>query len=440
MDAQREVARFSEFSKMTDQVQTTRLTNGLTILTEHMPGLRSVSLGIWVRRGSRHESPALNGICHFIEHALFKGTKRRSALQIATESDRLGGHLDAYTSHEITGFALKVVDTALPQAFDLIADMLAHPRFDPADLTLEQGVIIEEMKMIGDTPDELLNELFHAAYFPGHSLGRPIEGTEQTVSSFDRAITADFHSVAYSPRNLVVAAAGNVTHPQLVELVTRVFGDSSNQVDVDAVGSNVAPQIAAPILIERKSELEQAHLIIASPWPSATSEDRYAASMLGTIIGGGTSSRLWQSIREERGLAYSIGAGGNTYSDVGMFTIYAGTSPVNLDQVLDLSLSELRRVVHEPVSEEELQLAKEQAVASVLLSLESSSSRVGALARQEIIHGRRISPDQIIRSIEAVRPEDAQRVARKSFTTPTLALGALGNLNGFSVDRSRLAI
>jgi predicted Zn-dependent peptidase len=428
-----------QIGTMLDQIQTTRLANGLTILTEHMPGLRSVSLGIWVRRGSRHETPALNGICHFIEHALFKGSQRRSARQIATESDRLGGHLDAYTSHEITGFALKVVDTALSQAFDLLADMLANPRFDPDDLTREQGVIIEEMKMIGDTPDELLNELFHAAYFPGHSLGRPIEGTEQTVSSFDRAITAGFHSVAYSPRNLVVAAAGNVMHAQLAELAARTFGDSGNAADEDSAVA-FAPEIAAPILIERKNELEQAHLIIASPWPSARSEDRYAASMLGSVIGGGTSSRLWQSIREERGLAYSIGAGGNTYTDIGMFTIYAGTSPAHLDQVLDLSLQELRRAVHEPVGEAELQLAKEQAIASVLLSLESSSSRVGALARQEIIHGRRISPDEIIRRIEAVSPEDAQRVAQSCFTTPALALGALGNLNGFSVDRGRLEI
>ena len=422
-----------------EQVQTTRLANGFTILTEHMPGLRSVSLGIWVRRGSRHETPSQNGICHFIEHALFKGTPRRSAHQIATESDRLGGHLDAYTSHEITGFALKVVDAALPQAFDLIADMLANPRFDPDDLTREQGVIIEEMKMIGDTPDELLNELFHAAYFPGHSLGRPIEGTEQTVSSFDRAITAGFHSVAYSPHNLVIAAAGNVTHAELVELAMQTVGESGNESDAGLAATG-SPEIAAPILIERKRELEQAHLIIASPWPSARSEDRYAASMLGTVIGGGTSSRLWQSIREERGLAYSIGAGGNTYTDIGMFTIYAGTSPAHLDQVLDLSLHELRRAVHEPVGEDELQLAKEQAIASVLLSLESSSSRVGALARQEIIHGRRISPDEIIKSIEAVTPEDAQRVAQSCFTTPALALGALGNLNGFAVDRARLEI
>jgi predicted Zn-dependent peptidase len=424
---------------MIDQVQTTRLENGLTILTEHMPGLRSVSLGIWVRRGSRHESPTLNGICHFIEHALFKGTHRRSAHQIATESDRLGGHLDAYTSHEITGFALKVVDTALPQAFDLLADLLANPRFDENDLMREQQVIIEEMKMIEDTPDELLTELFHAAYFPNHSLGRPIEGTEETVSSFDRATITSFHAHNYSPRNLVIAAAGSIDHRQLVELAGQMFGVSGNHQEPASTRS-LSPQPAAPILVERKSELEQAHLIIAAPWPSAKSDDRYAASMLGTVIGGGTSSRLWQSIREERGLAYSIGAGGNTFTDIGMFTIYAGTSPAHLDQVVDLSLSELRRAVREPVSADELQLAKEQAVSSVLLSLESSSSRVGALARQEIIHGRRFSPEEIIRRIEAVTAEDAQRVAQVCFTTPTLALGALGNLNGFSADRARLEI
>jgi predicted Zn-dependent peptidase len=404
-----------------------------------MPGLRSVSLGIWVRRGSRHETQALNGISHFIEHALFKGTQRRSAHQIATESDRLGGHLDAYTSHEITGFALKVVDTALPEAFDLLADMLANPRFDDDDLTREQGVIIEEMKMIGDTPDELLTELFHAAYFPDHSLGRPIEGTEQTVSSFDRVTTAAFHSMAYSPGNLVIAAAGNLEHARLAELAEKTFGEDRATLP-EASDGWLSPQPAAPIMIERKNELEQAHLIIAAPWPSATDENRYAASMLGTIIGGGTSSRLWQAIREDRGLAYSIGAGGNTFTDVGMFTIYAGTSPENLNQVLDLSLQELRRAVHDRVSDDELQLAKDQAIASVLLSLESSSSRVGALARQEIVHGRRIPPDEIIKRIEAVTPEDAQRVAQACFITTTLALGALGNLNGFSVDRARLEI
>src|SRR5438874_9293802 len=214
---------------MMDQVRTTRLPNGLTILSEHMPGLRSVSLGIWLRRGSRHESSALNGLCHFIEHALFKGAQRRTAHELATESDRLGGQFDAYTSHEMTGFVAKVVDTETSRAFDLLADLVLNPRFDADDLVKEQKVIIEEMKMIEDTPDELLTELFHAAYFPGHSLGRPIEGTEQTVSSFDRATTSGFHSIAYCPRNLVVAAAGNVKHANLVELATQTFGDGRDE-------------------------------------------------------------------------------------------------------------------------------------------------------------------------------------------------------------------
>jgi len=423
---------------MIDQVQITRLANGLAILTEHMPGLRSISIGIWVRRGSRHEARHLNGISHFIEHALFKGTVRRSARDIAVESDRLGGHFDAYTTHELTGFALKIVDSELTKAFDLLSDLVTNPRFAEDDLTREQKVIIEEMKMIEDTPEELLSELFNSAYFPGHSLGRPIEGTAQTVSSFNRAATSQFHAENYSPRNLVVAAAGNIEHQRLVELAANIFADQS--VPPEETESKELPAAAAPILIERKSELEQAHLIIAAPWPSAISDDRYAASMLGTIIGGSTSSRLWQSIREERGLAYSIGAGGSTFSDVGMFTIFAGASPGQIDQIVDLSLAELRRTVREPVLEEELVLAKQQATSSILLGLESSSARVGALARQEIIHGRRISPDEIIRRIAAVTVEDLQRVARSCFTSEALALGALGNLNGFVVDRTRLEI
>jgi predicted Zn-dependent peptidase len=227
----------------------------------------------------------------------------------------------------------------------------------------------------------------------------------------------------------------------LVELVEKSFDASA--VDVEAARRDVeeqSPTPAAPILIEQKKELEQAHLVIAAPWPDAKDEDRYAASMLASIVGGGTSSRLWQTVREERGLAYSVGAGGNTFSDVGVFTIYAGTSPEHLDEVLDLSLAEMRRVVAESIPEDELKLAKDQALSSILLGLESSSARVSALARQEIIHGRRISPEESIEKLEAVTPEDMQRVARKFFTSESLALGALGNLNGFRVDRERLKI
>jgi predicted Zn-dependent peptidase len=201
-----------------------------------------------------------------------------------------------------------------------------------------------------------------------------------------------------------------------------------------------SPEAAAPILIERKKELEQAHLIVASPWPSARSADRYAGSLLASIIGGSTSSRLWQSIREERGLAYSVGAGASAFTDIGVFTIYAGTSPAQLDEVLELSLQELRRAVRESVTEEELRLVKDQAVSSILLGLESSSARAGALARQEIVHGRRVAPDEIISRLEAVTPEDVQRVARASFTSEGMALAALGDLNGFRVDRARLEI
>jgi predicted Zn-dependent peptidase len=423
---------------MIDEVRLTRLSNGLTVLTEHMPGLRSVTAGIWVRRGSRHEAPELNGICHFIEHAVFKGTQRRTARDIAVESDRLGGNLDAFTTHEMTGFAIKVADKSLPQALDLLADLLAHPRFDQNDLEREQKVILEEMKMVEDTPDELLGELFNAAYFPGHPLGRPIEGTEETVSLFDHKTLSSFHEREFSPANLVVAAAGNIEHDRLLELIENSFGDSVPVNEPNPVLES--PRPAAPILIEQKKELEQAHLVLATPWPHGKHDDRYAASLLASVVGGGTSSRLWQTIREERGLAYSVGAGGSTFSDVGVFTIYAGTSPEHLDEVVDISLEEMRRVVNESVPDEELKLAKDQALSSILLSLESSSARVSALARQEIIHGRRISPEEIIERIEAVNADDLQRVARQYFTSESLALGALGNLNGFCVDRSRLRI
>ena len=426
--------------EVTEQVQATRLPNGLTVLTERMPSLRSCTVGVWVRRGSRHESPEWNGICHFIEHAVFKGTERRTALDIAVESDRLGGHFDAFTTHELTGFAMKVVETALAPAFDLLADMLSRPRFEEEELRREQRVIIEEMKMVEDTPDEFLAEIFNAAYFPGHPLGRPIEGTAETVSTFGHERTARFHAGTYAPHNLVVAAAGNVRHEELVELAARAFDGRGVTDSLPEESGGGRPAHAAPILVRRKKELEQAHLILASPFPSARDEDRYAASLLGSVVGGGTSSRLWQRIREERGLAYSVGAAGSHFTDAGLFQIYAGTSPEHLDEVLDLSLAELRRCLREPVGEDELRLVKDQAVASILLGLESTSARAGSLARQEIIHGRRIPPDEIIARVEAVTPEDLLRVATEFFRTDALAVGALGDFNGFRVDRARLEV
>lgn len=426
---------------MIDDIQSTRLPNGVAILSEHMPGLRSVTAGIWIRRGSRHELPEMNGICHFIEHSVFKGTQRRTAREIAVETDRLGGHFDAYTTHEMTGFAAKVADTALPEAVDLIADLISHPKFDQEDLEREQKVIIEEMKMVEDTPDELLGELFNSAYFPDQPLGRPIEGTRETVATFDHKTTLAFHAREFSFPNLVVAAAGNVDHERLVELTAQAFNGCAGSVShLPQPIIDVRPRPASPILIEQKSELEQAHLVIATPWPSAQDEKRYAASLLASVIGGGTSSRLWQCIREERGLAYSVGAGGSTFSDVGVFSVYAGTSPDQLDDVVDLSLEALRETVRNHVSEDELRVAKEQAISSILLGLESSSARASTLARQEIIHGRRIPPAEVIEKIRAITPDDLKEVAAEYFRSEQLSLGALGNLNGFKVDRSRLSI
>ncbi len=426
---------------MIDDIQTTRLPNGVAVLTEHMPGLRSVTAGIWVRRGSRHESPELNGICHFIEHAVFKGTQLRSARDIAVETDRLGGNLDAYTTHEMTGFTTKVADTALSQAVDLLADLVSHPRFEQEDLEREQKVILEEMKMVEDTPDELLGELFNAAYFPNQPLGRPIEGTRETVPTFDHKTTVGFHAREFSYSNFVFAAAGNVDHGRLLELVGAAFnGCESGTAARPLAVEPGKPRPAAPILIEQKSELEQAHLVLATPWPHALDNNRYAASLLASVIGGGTSSRLWQKIREERGLAYSVGAAGSAFSDVGVFNIYAGTSPEYLDQVLEVSLAELREVVRNPVTDEEFRIVKDQAISSILLGLESSSARAGTLARQEIIHGRRISPDEVIEKIRNTTVDELQEIARTYFKSETLALGVLGNLNGFKVDRSRLEI
>src|SRR6186997_1518141 len=264
------VSASSAAKAVIDEVKSTRLPNGLVVLTEHMPGLRSVTVGIWVRRGSRHEPAELNGICHFIEHSVFKGTRRRSAREIAVETDRLGGNLDAYTTHEMTGFATKVADASLSQAVDLIIDLVAHPLFEQNDLEREQKVILEEMKMVEDTPDELLGELFNAAYFPNQPLGRPIEGTRETVPTFDHKVTVGFHAREFSYSNLVVAAAGNVDHQRLLELVGAAFDGCESGAGIRPQALEPSkPRPAAPILIERKSELEQAHLVLATPWPHA---------------------------------------------------------------------------------------------------------------------------------------------------------------------------
>lgn len=439
-----------------ENIQTTKLENGLTILTDRMPDVRSATLGFFFRKGARHEPGELNGISHFIEHTVFKGTERRTAWQIAVETDRLGGNLDAFTMHEETGFAIKVVDDQLEKAFDLLADLLVNPRFDEKDLKREQKVIIEEIKMTEDAPEDFLSEIFNEKLFPGHSLGLSIAGTPKTVRTFNRETTRQFHEQTFNAENLIIAAAGNVEHAQISDLAERFFvapssrrrsrqrpasaGSAGHTPDRRRNDGATIPNIAAPIVIKKNDNLEQAHLIIATPFVDARSERRYAADILANALGGGTSSRLWQKVREEKGLAYAVGASAAMYQDCGVFQIYAGTSPKQTERVLDISLKELRSVVRESITTEELELMKAQSIASILLGLEDSSVRAGTLARLEMVHGRQISLEETLEKIEAVTVDEIQALAREFFQTEKIAFGALGDLNGLKIKRERLEV
>ena len=422
---------------MKEEIQQTRLENGLTILTDRMPGVRSATLGFFFRVGARHEPIELNGISHFIEHTVFKGTAKRTALDIAIETDRLGGNLDAFTSHEETGFAIKVIDDQLPHAFDLIADMLTNPRFDDADLESEQRVIIEEMKMVEDSPEDYLGDLFNEAVFGSHPLGLSIAGTPETVRSFSHERTRTYHERVFNASNLVIAAAGNINHQQVIDLSEKFFASSSVTRHSSA---SVAPILAAPITITQNPNLEQAHLIIATPLVSATDERRYAADLLANIVGGGTSSRLWQKIREERGLAYSVGASAVMYQDCGMFSIFAGTSPDQVEDVVDLAIAELRDVAKNGVTTAELDLAKQQTVSSILLGLEDSAGRAATLAQSEMVHGRQISVEETLAAVDAVTADDCERIANEFFRTENIAFAAIGDLLSDVIMRENLSI
>ncbi|MBX7173502.1 MAG: insulinase family protein [Pyrinomonadaceae bacterium] len=423
---------------MKENIEVTRFSNGLTILTEKMPDVRSATLGFFYSIGSRHEPIHLSGISHFIEHTVFKGTDKRTALEIAIETDRLGGHFDAFTMHEQTGFTMKTVDSALPNAFDLMADMLTNPKFDEVELKREQKVIIEEIKMVEDSPEELLGELFQAEFYPNHPLGLSIAGTPKTVRTFNHEVTKTYHAENFTPQNLIIAVAGNIDHTQVVELAEQFFNIKTK--DQRPKTKDQRPTANPIILLKKKRELEQTHLLLATDWVDAKSPKRYAAHLLENILGTGTSSRLWQKIREENGLAYSVGTSGMSFEDCGIFTIYAGTSPKQLSKTIDLTIKELRKIKRQGVTENELELAKQQTIAGVLLGLEDSGVRASNLAQSEMTHGRQISLEETLQNVENVTVEDLQVIADEFFQTEKLALAAIGNLNGLKIGRERLEI
>jgi predicted Zn-dependent peptidase len=421
---------------MIEEIQQTRFDNGLIVLTDRMPHVRSATLGLFYRIGARNEPAELNGITHFIEHTVFKGTKKRSALEIAIEQDRLGGNLEAFTTHEETGFAIKVIDDQLDAGFDLLSDMLIDAVFDDAELKSEQRVIIEEMKMTDDSPEELLSELFSRDFFPNDPLGRPIAGTPESVVKFGHTLTCDYFRKNFVPHNLVVVAAGNVEHERMLELAGPL-SDLSGTVVKNGLS---APTTAAPIVVHQKPDLEQAHLILAFPFIDGKSGRRYAADLLSNVIGGGMSSRLWQKIREDRGLAYNVGASNSMYRNVGIFSIFAGTSPKQVGEVVDIAIQELREIVRNGINEDELALAKDQARAAILMSLEDSASRAAALAQSEMVFGRQIPVEETLANIEAVTVDETVELARNYFKTETIAFTALGDLDHLKIDRDRLII
>lgn len=423
----------------TGTVNETRLKNGLVILTDKMSGVRSATLGFFYRVGSRHEPAELIGISHFIEHTVFKGTKKRTSLGIAIEQDRLGGNLDAFTTHEETGFVIKVIDDQIEHAFDLLADMLSNPLFDEKDLESEQRVIIEEMKMVEDSPEDYLGEIFSEAFFPDHPLGLSIVGTPKTVRSFNRERTRAYHKQAFNASNLVIAAAGNIEHDEIVKLAGEALGVQISE-DHRLRTEDKRAKPAAPIIVKRRQDLEQAHLIIATPFVSATDDRRYAADLLANIIGGGTSSRLWQKIREERGLAYSVGAGAVMFQDCGYFSVFAGTSPEQTGEVVNITVAEMRYIVRNGVSVDELELAKQQSRASILLGLEDSASRASSLAQSEMTHGRQIPVEETLANIDAVTTDYCQGLAQEFFTTDKIAFAALGDLHDLAITRDDLRV
>lgn len=431
-NALRGISASAAMSDVTKQV----LPNGLTVITEPMPKVRSVSVGIWVRSGSRNESPPENGITHFLEHMVFKGTRNRSAEEIARSADSIGGHLDAYTSKEFTTFSIKVLDEHLARAFDVISDLVKNPLFRPEDVRKERRVIQEEIKMVEDTPDDLVHEIFTQAFWRGHALGRPILGTRRTVSGFDRRRLLHYFRRHYAPNRMLVTAAGNLKHARIVELVLRAFGDAPRG-PAPARGS--APVPYAHLKLRDRRDLEQVHLCVGAPGYPQAHEKRYALLVLNTVLGGGMSSRLFQNVREKRGLAYAVFSGLSMFADVGCLSVYAGTSTENFRRVVHLVMEEFHTLKAVPLNAEELKRAKDYLKGSLLLGLESTTSRMANLARQEMVFGRHISLDEIAAGIDAVTSDDVLAVAREIFAGERIALTALGPLNGVKVRRRDLA-
>jgi predicted Zn-dependent peptidase len=416
-------------------IQREVLPNGLTVITEQMQHIRSVAIGIWVKTGSRDEDLQWNGISHFVEHMVFKGTKHRSAEDIARQVDSIGGNMDAFTAKECICFNVKVLDEHLPIAMDVLSDLVLNPVFDSQDITRERGVILEEIKMDEDSPDYLVHEIFTQNFWKDHPLGRPILGTKDTVKRFERDAVLSFYGQRFGPGNLIISAAGNLNHDEFVALVRKHF---ELMKPVKNGFHSPQPRIVPRIIMRNKKALEQVQICVGVPSHPITHEKRHASYILNTLMGGGMSSRLFQNIRERQGLAYAIYSDLNPYRDTGCLSVYAGTSRESACKVVQSIVSEFRKLKAEKVPEEELRRSKDQLKGSLMLSLESSISRMSNLARQEMYFDRFYSMDELLQRIETVTAEQLQELANEFFHTESIAVTVLGNLNGLKLSREQL--
>ena len=414
----------------------TVLPNGLIVLTERMDHMRSVAMGVWIKSGSRCESAESCGISHFVEHMLFKGTRSRSAQSIAREMDSIGGNLDAFTGKETICFNVKSLADHVPIAMDVLTDLVLNPVFAAADIELERGVILEEIKIDEDNPDVLVHELFTQSFWKDHPLGKSILGTSATVKRLDRQLLFDYHSDRFHGGNIVFSAAGNLDHDRFTEAVAGKFSALTGGATLHELP---APEPGARIVLRHKKALEQVQICLGVPAPPITDDNRYTTLILNTVLGGGMSSRLFQTIREERGMAYSIYSDLSPYRDTGTLCVYAGTSTGKALDVVDLILAEFRALKQATLPDEELTRAKNQLKGNILMGLESSNARMANLARQEMYFHEFITVDEIIACIDAVEAGQVQAIAQRLFDPDRIAVTLLGRLDGVKLGRARLA-
>lgn len=412
----------------------TRLPNGIRVVTEPVADLRSVTIGIWVETGSRHEAAAQAGIAHFLEHLFFKGTEQRTAAQIAETIDAVGGVLNAFTGKEYTCFYAKVLSEQLDLALDVLADLFTRSRFAEEEIERERAVVLQEISQLEDTPDDWVHDLFSLDFWAGHALARPIAGTAETVARLSRAELLDFFAGRYRPDRVVVAAAGHLDPRRFVDAVQQALGPLDGaSLPVD--GGAPAPRRTLQV---HEKPLEQLHVCLGAPGLSQTDPDRYAAHLLNLAFGGGMSSRLFQEIRETRGRAYNVYSFLSSYRDTGYIGVYLGTSPEWLDEVLDIVRAEVRQLTAEGLTAAELERAKNQMKGSLLLGLETSDGRMSRLAKNEIYHRRDVRVEEIATAMDTVTRDDVLRVAQRLLGDGIMACTVLGDLRGRRLDRGVL--